>query len=75
MERQVLLARLEDSDDPEEREASRVTAKWIKHFLGDARQWVLDHDSAEREPKVEPTDPNYMALDSDGDVPRGTQVE
>ena len=74
MERQVLLARLEDSNDPVEREASRVVAKWIKHFLGAARDWVLEHDSAEREP-AEETEPDYMARDSDGDVPRGTEED
>lgn len=67
MERQALLARLEDSDDPEVREASRCTAKWIKHFIGEARDWVIEHASADREPPVPETDPDYMERDSDFD--------
>jgi hypothetical protein len=64
MERQDRLSQLEDSDDPAQRERCRAIAKWIKHFLGTARDYVLDTDEAVRHPEP-PGDPEYMAYDSE----------
>jgi hypothetical protein len=70
MERQDRLSLLEDSNDPAEREACRIIAKWIKNFLGVARDYILDQDTADREPVAE-TEPDYMARDSSSTVPPG----
>ena len=74
MERQALLERLEESNDPRQQADCRAVARWIKYFLGSARDWVLENDEAERHP-AEETDPDYMARDSESNVPRGTQED
>ncbi len=75
MERQDRLSRLEDSDDPAEQAACRSIAKWIKHFLTTAREYILDMDEAERHP--EPSgETDSMPFDSDGRVaPEGAEHE
>ncbi len=73
MERQALLELLEDSNDPDQREACRSVAKWIKHFLTTAREYILDMDEAERHPEP-PGETDSMPFDSDGRVaPEGSE--
>jgi len=79
-ERLGLLELLAESDDPQKRDDSRAVAKWIKHFLGPIREYVVSMDDAIRNPVPE-GDPEYMDYDSDsrpegsngsGRVPSGT---
>lgn len=70
MERQDRLSLLEDSNDPVEREACRIIAKWIKHFLTTARDYVVDSDEAVRHPEPE-SNPDYMEFDSESLSPAG----
>jgi hypothetical protein len=72
-ERQDHLEYLEDSNDPEARETSRMIAKWIKHFLGPLRESMVMAEEAFRHPEP-PAETEYMDHDSDGGngpVPEG----
>jgi len=59
MARQAHLEGLADSDDPEEREAHRIIAKWLKHFLTIAKDEVVERDRANREPEDPSLERNY----------------
>ncbi len=73
-ERQEHLELSVDSDDPGEREAHRVVAKWLKHFLTIAKDELRAADEALRHPEPEPVT-DYMPFDSqipvDGAPPGG----